>query len=384
MQVWPFKPVLSMTEVLQWRTDVIKTKNAEQRFSLREYPERNFNFNHVLSEAQYQAARAMVFESEEFLVPSWQLSIELSSLSAGASVSVSFSEELNLEADDEVLIWSNVYDFEVCTVESADSNGVVLTSVANDWGKVQLVPLSDGITIEGLQVSRPAGKHINASINFDLRDNKDLQFDQLYSQYRGHDVIQECAIAGSSSFDESTRWEGQIIDNFISDKLFVRARAYPDNNFNMRWHKFTTPDINDVLYWIHSRRGRWKAFWLSSYGRDLDIATNITAVATSITVFALPGLSDIGGDEDFDIDLSAGEQNYYRRVQSVTAGSQVNGRDTLILGIDSSLGVAYDTDQVARISFMRCVRFNADRVEIEHRAGSGAQISIPCVEVPVP
>ena len=73
-----------------------------------------------------------------------------------------------------------------------------------------------------------------------------------------------------------------------------------------------------------------------------------------------------------------------RRVTAVSSGPAVSGNPTFDLTIDSALGVAVTAAAFGRISFLRCARFDADRIELLHRPGEGLAVAVPCIEVPVP
>lgn len=120
-----------------------------------------------------------------------------------------------------------------------------------------------------------------------------------------------------------------------------------------------------------------KAFWLSSHGSDLTLAATIGASDTVITVDKPTGMNTLSRT-DFDIEVLNGGTSYYRRVTGVAT----NTTDTLDLTIDSSLGV--EVANPNRISYLRCARFNADRIEIIHRAKGGMSVAVPCIEIPVP
>jgi hypothetical protein len=145
----------------------------------------------------------------------------------------------------------------------------------------------------------------------------------------------------------------------------------------MRWHEFTRTAIWDLRKWLHTRRGRQTAFWLSSRGKDLTPAAGISG--TTITVF-----SDIvSRPAPFDIDITDTSGNSsYRQVSDSVAGSPVNGRPTVDLTINSTLTLSLP--EIKQISYMRCARFDADRIELEHRASAGTAVQVPCIEVPVP
>jgi hypothetical protein len=117
-------------------------------------------------------------------------------------------------------------------------------------------------------------------------------------------------------------------------------------------------------------------FWLSSRGHDFELST-ATISGTSILVNRRPGLTALDL-ADFHIDITnAAGVSIYRMVTAVTVTSSLNGRARLELTISASASVT----SPRRISMMRLTRFDADRIELDHRAGEGTTVKVPCIEV---
>ena len=151
----------------------------------------------------------------------------------------------------------------------------------------------------------------------------------------------------------------------------------------MRWHVFSATDISALRAWIASRYGRWLAFWQSTWQNDLKVAADIGAAATTLRVFAPPGATSLGRTA-FDLEIATPAGILLRQVTNASAGPTVSSRPTVDLTLASALGSAVTTAAFGRISYLRCARFDADRIELLHRPGEGLAVSVPCIEVPVP
>ncbi|WP_165856727.1 hypothetical protein [Marinobacter sp. JSM 1782161] len=385
MQIWPFKPRDEVAETLRWNTDVFRAKAGEQRIALRTAPRREFSLDHLMNDQEYAAARAMMREAESFLVPDWPQSTRPAAISAGTSVVIAMdTTTIDLLADDQVMIWQGVYQFESATVTSLTDTEITVDQVDGNYGQPRVVPLRAALCPEGLSAERQAGGIIRASVDMNVYENRDLA-DTAFDQYRGHDVLPTCPVIASGSFSESTAWPLSDFDNDVGIPRYIRQRVSPDNAFRMRWHEFTRPGAWALRQWLHSRRGRQKVFWMSSWGKDLELAADIGSLDTTVRVYALPGITGVGRSSAFDIEIKAtGGTRYYRQVSGLAVGPTINGRATLDLTIDSALGtnqLLVDTD---RISFLRCARFNSDTFEMNHQAAAGVTLSVPCIEVEIP
>lgn len=380
-QIWPFKPRAELLEVLEWRTDVLRPKSAEQRICLRVAPRRIFNLTHLMSDYEYSAGRAMIRSAQGaggFLVPDWGQRINLGPLSPSSEPVLNIDIS-GMDIGGQAILWESPTNFEQVEI-LGDSNGVALDAISNTYQNARFMPLWLAIAPEGLANSRGPARTNEASIAMEVTENSDLS-DSVYPQYRAHDLMPDCPVVGGGRFDESIAWPVTRFDNQQSAPRTLRQRSLPDMRFQMRWHEFTGADAYTLRRWLHSRRGRQKAFWMSSRGRDFEPASAISG--TTVTVFDLPGIARLGRSSAFDIDItSTAGVSYYRRVSSTTAGSEISGRTTVDMTIDS--GVALALPDIRRISVLRCARFDADRIVLRHRAAAGMDVQVPCVEISEP
>lgn len=382
MSLWPFMPLSGATEVLEWKTDVLRARAGEQRQRLREKPRRQWNFSHWLDDDGQSAARAILRGASSFEVPDWPRLLYAGPVSAGASVSVSLTTAgLGLAAGQSVVLWSGVDDYEVCSLESVSPSAIVLENVANVHASCGIYRVDVAHAAVELSIDRPAGPLQRASITFEAAAVEQYAA-STYSQYRGHDVLPLVPVVGGGALDESLAWPRDVFDNLTGVIGTERQRDLPDEKFTLRWHALTAAAITEMRAWIASRYGRWLAFWVPTWQKDLFAAAAIGSSATTLRVFAPHGTTSLGRST-CDLELGVPSALLRRRVTAIAAGPTVSGRPTLDLTLDSALGVAVTVAEFGRISFLRCVRFDADRVEFLHRAGEGVAVSVPCIEVPV-
>lgn len=341
--LWPFAPRSELIEAISWRTDVLRTKASEQRLCLRDIPRREFSLSHIASQADSALARQLMRGDGDWLLPDWT-QIRSAPAYTGAPVSL---------PDGPVVIWLDARTNEMTTVTSS-TLGTVLTprSVA------RIMPVLTARLIDAWQQSRPAGPWAEMSATFETALGPDLAA-PLYPQYAGHDFVNVRNVIGSAAFTESLQWPVETVDNDFGRPKDIRTRDLADVRYAMRWHSLTDAAAADVRSWIYSRRGRWKAFWLPSWAHDMR---KLSGDGASLTV-------DQHDPHETHIAALIGGVLYPRRVASAPGTS---------LTLDSALPAG----PVERLSYLRLVRFDADRVEFRHAAGAGVAVSVPCVEVP--
>jgi len=374
MRAWPFKPRTPVLEALQWSTDIFLAKAAEQRVALRVQPRRIFSYAHTLTDEEVNFARVLVrnTQGQGFYVPDWTQAEQVGTILSGAEVTLPVDLSVATYGT-KALVWESVYQYEVVDV-TEDSTGFLEADVSESYGSAWVMPVFYGDAPDGFSVDR-LGKSLNGcNIQFVLTECEDISA-ALYPTYRGHEVITDCPVTGGDTFAESTGYELSTFDNVVGDEEYIRARDYIQHTFQMRWHRFTRADVYSLRQWLHSRKGRQKAFWLSSFGKDLTPASSISGTTLQVynDILARPA--------PFDLEI-VGKSTHRVQVTAAATGADVNGRPTANLTLDTS--VTEDLSDIQRISYLMCARFDADRIELEHAAKGGTVVQVPCREIPVP
>lgn len=372
-----------MIEVLEWLTDVMRSRGKEQRIALRQVPRRVWNLNHLFSQPEYSAARGLLRAETSFQVPDWTQSVRDLTVASTGTVTLYFDTEgYDFNASASAILWNSPSSFEVVLVDAVTDGSVTISGVTATRSNSRLLPLLVAQAPEGLTVSRPAGRWSSGSVAMNLVTDVVVSAEE-YPQYRDHDVLTVCPVVGNGQLEEGVIWPQDVVDNATSITAYVRRRSVPDESFMVRWHVFTKPALAALRQWLYSRMGRQRSFWASTFANDFEVAATIGASDTSITVFAPAGVSNLGRTE-FDIDVrSAAGVSYYRQVSDVQASAPISGRATLQLDLTASLGISLTPAAVRRISYFRHARFSADRIELLHRAGAGCAVAVPCLEVPL-
>lgn len=379
MAIWPWQINGELIEANEWLTDVIRAKSSEQRFAQRQIPRQSFVFSHNFTEQGYNAARSIIRQNSSLQVPDWTLAVDVGSVAVDSAPLVTYSEP-GVYIGDQVLVWESPTKHEAAAVVDTDSgSGLYLDGISDDYDNAKIIPLRSAQAPEGLQGSRRAGPRIETSIEFNLTDARDIG-QSAYPKYRGHDLVTDCPVIAGETFSEPLQWPLDSIDNGVNYPTHFATRNTWDASFMMRWHVFNRADLYSLRRFIHSRRGKWKSFWLPSFRNDFTLAQQIGASDGFVVVYAPDGITDLGY-ATFDIEIDG---QYYRQVTGYSASTAADGRAILQLNIDSAIGTTLGAG--SRISYLRHLRFAADRIEFNHQFNRASRISthcaVPCIEIP--
>ncbi len=381
-QIWPFPPLAEITETLEWQTDVIETINSEQRIALRDLPRRSFEMRHILSDEEYAAARAYLRETDSLYVPDWTQGVHLGPLVAGSdSDSINIPDNyFGFDVGDSVILRQSNALFELATIVEVDSNNLrILDNIDRAYDNARIYPVLDCQAAGGLSASRLGRRKTELSITVTSFTGEDLQ-GAHYSQYRSLYVVSECPVI-AGGLRESFDWDFETFDAGFGTPYLYRKRAAPNVRYTMSWFVKTRLDRYRLRQFLYRCKGRHKAFWLSSRGKDLTPTVAIGSSDTSITVENYPGLVALGRTSNFDIDITTtSDVSYYRQVTSQSSGPS----GTQVLNIDSSLGVNLGLSDIKRISFLRCSRLDVDSVQLQHIANLGVRAIVLIKEIGVP
>jgi len=369
--IWPYAPMDVMTERLQWLTDVLQARSAEQRICMREIPRRAFSMSHMMSAARYSEAQQTVREEEDFLIPHWGQIAAVGAVASGTLVTVNGCFDVTeLAIGSQVVVWGSDTAYEQAEVTAINATTAELDAVSGTYASALVMPLLNGKMLGGIEAQRDNSPWRIVSVDFQINDNLDDPATG-YSQYLSIDVLTDVPVIGAGgSFSESIKFPAQTFDNQTSNPEHIRLRTLPENTFFISWQKQDMAEMYVLIQWLHSRRGRQKAFWVSSFAGDLTVAGNITGTTLPVADFSR---TDFPVDVDI---LGIDGTHYYRRV---TAATPSGGNVNLTMSTTLSLTAA----NTEKISFLRCARLDSDNIDITHTPGRGA-LQVVCMEIPTP
>lgn len=380
--MWPFIPQRGITESLEWMTDIIRCRAGEDRVALRHLPRQAYQVVCLLSPDQY--GRAKVFsrtQSRDFLFPMWQHYENVGTMAMGQETIAGDFDTRFFAVGVQMAVWESAERYDVVTITAASQAELTfnppLTAVVND---ACLLPLQVVRWSQSPAYTLNKQDRVQAALVLKAVGALELTPSYTYPQYRGMDVLLDDNILVSDLAENSFR-ELDEVDN--GSGIIAGTPIYTTAQFRstMSWHPLNRTERMRMLEWVHSRRGKRRAFWYRSHNSDLKPTTGVGPNVDDPGFDRLVVSGVPAADQNVPFDLVVERTNGDRRFYRCSAVAVVSGSQTA-LRLSPATGTAWTLPEIRRVSFLTAVRFDSDRVEINYTNGGAATISMPIVEVP--
>lgn len=370
--LWPFPVRVPVTEVLEWNTDTLITEAAEQRIALRTVPRSILTVSHLLnaSDLARAAELARVGLVDTWTVPFWHLArpatdpidaVDLTILVNTSDGTFASPGQAVIAADG-----GPAYLVEVSGVlpDRLELSAPTEVNLAHPV----VAPAGTGVLTRPIEIDRLRQGLGTVTASFTLQDATDMSASS-YATHLGLDVLTDPAVLRQPLAETI----GQTVE--YSDNGFGPIVIEPVLTHVQRRSTITILDRGAARWmrrrWLHALRGRQRAFWLPTWGRELVLQAPVTSSATSVIVAATadPGVW-IGRHVMFD----AASGPVFREITNAVY-------DTL--GIRLSIAAPGKSIPITTpIHLLTKVRLDTDRIEIEH-FGNRSEFAASLIETPV-
>ncbi len=370
--LWPFPVRQPITEVLEWNTDTLITEAAEQRIALRTTPRSILTVSHLLNAGDLARAAelARAGMADKWTVPLWHLARPATAPidAADLTVFVDTSEEA-FPAPGQAVIAADGSEAYLVEVSAVLSDRLELTAPASvSLAHPIVAPVGIGILTRPIEIDRRRQGLGTVTATFTLQTGTDLSA-SIYPTHLGLDVLTDPAVL-RQPLAESIAQSIEYIDNGFGPIVIEPVLTHVQ-----RRSTITLVDRGAARWtrrrWLHSLRGRQRAFWLPTWGRELVLQASVTSSATSVIVAATadPGVW-IGRHVMLDITFGP----VFREITNAVYDA---------LGIRLTIAAPGKSIPITTpIHLLTKVRLDTDRIEIEHFADR-TEFAVSLIEIPV-
>lgn len=368
-------PEMPYTETLEWSTDVLKhVDGTEQRISIRKNPRQLFRWNFRLEDGEERSFIHNLISDWQhriFGLPVWH---ETTRLSAAASVNdttitVQSTSYADYRVGGLVVVLDDRNTFDVFELSSLTSTTLTLSSaIQNSYGVgTYVMPLRTAVAKRLISGSRFVSADSSMTIEFRVDDNDaDLASTAAFDSFNSKVLINNCnSVRGEMSeqferdivvFDNGTGITAQDSPWAISKRITQLALLAKGQQ-----------GIWETRQLLHSLRGKQVSFYVCSFSDDFELDTDIAA-GTIINVKNVGYTQFAMNRQPRNVIRIVYNDGSADDIRTITDSSEVSStREALTL--DSSLS-AHLASTVSRIMFVEEVRFDSDRINIQHEVGS--------------
>jgi hypothetical protein len=377
--LWPFPAAQEITEVLEWRTDLLQTRTSEQRIALRPRPREIVTLRHRLDALGMSRAAELARAGfvGDWRVPLWHMAVTPSSdLVQGAS---------------EFLIDTGSSDFRsgqmaALAVDGREAIPITITSVHPDRlvlvaplgaelptpvvaaARATIAPIRLGLLTAPAEITRRRQGDGVVTANFLLRDAPDLTLPVLPT-YLGRPVQTNPSLL-RRPLAATLRRAVEYVDNGFGPLKVEPLRDMFERSETITL-KAQGPTARHLLRrWLWSLRGRQTSFWLPTWGHELQLRAPMTGGSVLMHVAPISSLVDYVGRR---VML---EMPTALRFRTITAATPEGPDHRLTLSSNLGEPVPVST----KVHFLTLMRADADRVEIQHGTVA-SEVTVPVVEV---
>lgn len=367
---WPLPPDWSdpVRETLAFRTDVLRPANGAepQRRKLRLAPRRSFAFSALAQRAERRLLDAVRRDRGGGLwaLPIWADLQQVGPVAAGAASIACATTGYDFADGGQALLWRGLNEWEVVDVASVGVASLTLASVTGQaWpAGTRLYPLRAARLTGSAEETAKSDQVARLQLNFELAEACDWPAVEPTATYRAKPVLEWRGDEGTDPKSGYTRLVNVVdVETGIPDWRDMAGTGFRLQDQHWLVHgRAEQASLRSLLYWL---AGRYSALWIPSGMVDLQLAADIGAADTVLSVdwcgYTVFG-RQLANRRDIRIELNDGAVHYRRITDSAEAGN------TETLTIDSALGSAIARGQVRSISFMALCLQAADEIEITH------------------
>ena len=304
-------------------------------------------------------------------VPLWMHEMTLSS-STGigvSSFSIGSTDYKNIEVGGEIVILTSKNNYEILIVESFTSNTIVTTEISTKAWTENITGIF--VILKGRLSSPQLMQNTNSrysNARFELAEDYD-EVTRYTPSIASYPTFNSYPILNTPP-----NWAGNTPTEFNHDLGFLQFYGTSDTltsqgetemKFQSEFLMGTDQETQNIMDFFDVHKGRWGAFWRSTWMEDLKITSAISSSDQSITI------EDIDFS-DYWLDTNAGKwimiiyPDYSYYIGGVTdAVGPVISLDTII-GKDVSIG---ELDNLL-VCFLHLSRFTHDELEVKYTTDS--------------
>ena len=379
-------PEAGFVETLEFLTDIlVRANGSEQRMSLRKSPRQTFSFRYNVDDDLVRAELDMLLAGNHdriFAVPYWPGEVALTSAAAAddTTLSVGTTTYKDFRDTGSLLIFEDGGSYEVIGIDTLSANSITLAAPLGNAYTTQarVVPVRSGFLSESVSGLRYPVNLGEVSLAFETTDNEvDLADTSAFSSYNSKVLLDDYnSVRGTTRSGFAKRMF--IIDS-ESGVATRRSRwSLSRQQEEKAFFAQGAQSIDNVRRLLYALRGQAVSFYLPTFRDELEVVDDLDNGTTDMTIAWCGFTESVGAQSPWNhvrITLNDGT-TIEREITATEEPDETQTTEVLTVGTAWSSTVA--KEDIARVEFLRLMRFDSDSITIDHeRNGNAARIYAP-------
>ncbi|WP_127110243.1 hypothetical protein [Pararhodobacter zhoushanensis] len=388
--LWPFPAAQEISEVLEWRTDVLQARAGEQRIALRALPREIITVRHRLDALGMArvAELARAGFAGECNVPLWHMAVQpVVDMDQGATEILLDTSVSDFRGGGLVAVALDGGEVVPVAIDTVQSDrlmlaeplilplaGLPLPGLSIAAGRITVAPIRAGVLTSAVEIARRRQGDGTVTASFLLRDAPDLTAPVLPS-YLGRPVQTDPSLV-RRPLTASLRRAVEYVDNGFGPVVVEPLRDVFERGEAITLKAQGTTARWALRRWLYSLHGRQASFWLPTWGHELQLRAAMTSGSVLMRVAPIASVAPVAPIASYVGRRIMLEMPGGLRFRSIIAAAEDGAEHRLTLSSNLGEAVPHGT----KVHFLTCVRLDADRVEIQHGAVA-SELTLPMVEV---
>lgn len=287
--IFPFAPLTSYKETINWTSNVIQTISSEQVLALKDIPKQTLSYNYrfkTVNEFTLAKNIAKKYQHLTLVSPIWAQTIRISNVTVGSTTINVKTDFLELAIGDLAVIYQNYLLYEVVEITAKTSTNVTIKQATTTTftGNLCFIPAKICYTPKGFDFNRNAASVNGLSVTFENTKGFTLSSISGYSTYLSLPII-ETITPIESSITENFEREVEYINNDLGDLEPVSLINYTKDRKILNLFSHGQANIYKMKRLLDYFKGKKNYFFLPSFSSDGEpLVTSLSTAATFIQI----------------------------------------------------------------------------------------------------
>lgn len=376
--IFPFAPLTSYKETINWTSNVIQTISSEQVLALKDIPKQTLTYNYrfrTVNEFTLAKNIAKKYQHLTLVSPIWAQTVRIGAVALNATTINVKTDFMEISVGDLAVVYQNYLLYEVVEITAKTSTSVTIKQgiTTTFTGNLCFIPAKICYTPKGFDFNRSSSSVNSLSVTFENTKGFTLSSISGYSTYLSLPII-ETITPIESSITENFEREVEYINNDLGDLEPVSLVNYTKDRKVLNLFSHGQANIYKMKRLLDYFKGKKNYFYLPTFSADGEpVVTSLPISSTSIDIkyagFSLTAPSLIRIIADVNTIVQVANVTKSISTETITFSSPIAAALTGIKSIQILTKCRCDTDN-----------FSIDYDYSKHEYIT-AKVSIPVLEV---